>query len=110
MLDWIAALGAPALLVVGSYLGTLSHSLTAAAALRERGVTLRGRRRQRVGRATGAGGRDGSDARPIRSAVPFVYCRERAGAPLGDYQGAPLLPLLDAISPKRCRCYGFGST
>lgn len=42
VLDWIAALGAPALLVVGSYLGTLSHSLTAAAALRERGVPLLG--------------------------------------------------------------------
>jgi dethiobiotin synthetase len=42
VLDWIAALGAPALLVVGSYLGTLSHSLTAVAALRQRGVTLAG--------------------------------------------------------------------
>jgi dethiobiotin synthetase len=40
VLDWIAALGAPALLVVGSYLGTLSHGLTAAAALRSRGVPL----------------------------------------------------------------------
>jgi dethiobiotin synthetase len=38
--DWIAALGVPALLVVGSYLGSLSHSLTAATALRERGVPL----------------------------------------------------------------------
>lgn len=42
VLDWIAALEAPALLVVGSYLGTLSHSLTAAAALRTRGVHLLG--------------------------------------------------------------------
>ncbi len=42
VLDWIAALGAPTLLVVGSYLGSLSHSLTAAAALRQRGVTLLG--------------------------------------------------------------------
>jgi dethiobiotin synthetase len=42
VLDWIAALEAPALLVVGSYLGTLSHSLTAAAVLRERGVTVAG--------------------------------------------------------------------
>ncbi|HEX7236120.1 MAG TPA: dethiobiotin synthase [Gammaproteobacteria bacterium] len=42
VLDWIAALEAPALLVVGSYLGTLSHSLTAAAALRSRGVTVAG--------------------------------------------------------------------
>jgi len=42
VLDWIAALGAPALLVVGSYLGTLSHSLTAAAALQQRSVPLLG--------------------------------------------------------------------
>lgn len=42
VLDWIAALGAPALLVVGSYLGTLSHSLTAASALRTRSITLAG--------------------------------------------------------------------
>lgn len=36
--DWIAALGVPALLVAGSYLGALSHTLTALAALREVGV------------------------------------------------------------------------
>lgn len=42
VLDWIEALGAPALLVVGSYLGTLSHTLTAVAALRQREVDLLG--------------------------------------------------------------------
>jgi len=42
VLDWIAALAAPALLVVGSYLGSLSHSLTAAAALTQRSVTVAG--------------------------------------------------------------------
>jgi len=42
VLDWIAALEAPTLLVVGSYLGTLSHTLTAAAALRARGVAIAG--------------------------------------------------------------------
>jgi len=38
VLDWIVALRAPVLLVAGSYLGTLSHTLTAVAALRARGV------------------------------------------------------------------------
>jgi dethiobiotin synthetase len=38
VLDWIAELGFPVLLVAGSYLGTLSHTLTAVAALRARGV------------------------------------------------------------------------
>lgn len=42
VLDWLAALGAPALLVVGSYLGTLSHTLTAVAALQQRGVATLG--------------------------------------------------------------------
>ena len=42
VLDWIAALGAPALLVTGSYLGTLSHTLTAVGMLRARNVELAG--------------------------------------------------------------------
>lgn len=42
VLDWIAASELPALLVAGSYLGTLSHTLTAAAALRARGIELAG--------------------------------------------------------------------
>jgi dethiobiotin synthetase len=42
VLDWIAALAAPTLLVVGSYLGTLSHTLTAVTALRQRSVLLAG--------------------------------------------------------------------
>ncbi len=40
VLDWAAALGCPALLVAGSYLGTISHSLTALAVLRARGVPV----------------------------------------------------------------------
>jgi dethiobiotin synthetase len=42
VLDWIAALGAPTLLVVGGYLGTLSHTLTAAAVLRDRRCLIAG--------------------------------------------------------------------
>jgi dethiobiotin synthetase len=38
MRDWIAALDVPALLVTGSYLGTLSHTLTALVALREKRI------------------------------------------------------------------------
>ncbi|MDB5455547.1 MAG: bioD [Caulobacter sp.] len=39
-LDLMAALRAPVLLVVGSYLGALSHALTALVALRARGLTV----------------------------------------------------------------------
>jgi dethiobiotin synthetase len=42
VLDWIAESALPALLVAGSYLGTLSHTLTAASALRARGIELAG--------------------------------------------------------------------
>ena len=42
VLDWIAALQAPTLLIVGSYLGTLSHTLTAVSALKTGGVEIIG--------------------------------------------------------------------
>jgi dethiobiotin synthetase len=42
VLDWIKELGIPALVVAGSYLGTLSHTLTTVAAMRERGVKIAG--------------------------------------------------------------------
>ncbi len=42
VLDWIAALEVPALMVTGSYLGTLSHTLTAAGMLQARKVKLAG--------------------------------------------------------------------
>ncbi len=40
VLDWIAASGLPAVLVAGTYLGGMSHTLTALAALRGRGVPV----------------------------------------------------------------------
>lgn len=42
VLDWVTELGVPVLVVVGSYLGTLSHTLATAAAIRERGVAIAG--------------------------------------------------------------------
>jgi dethiobiotin synthetase len=41
-LDWLLALGCPALLVCGSYLGAISHALTAVEALRARRAPLAG--------------------------------------------------------------------
>ena len=38
VLDWIAALGIPALLVTGTYLGAQTHALTALAALQRRSI------------------------------------------------------------------------
>jgi len=42
VLDWLAALDAPALVVVGSHLGAISHALTAVAAVERRGVAVAG--------------------------------------------------------------------
>ena len=41
-LDLIARLGCPVILVTGSYLGALSHTLTALAAIRGRGIVAKG--------------------------------------------------------------------
>ena len=40
-LDWLAGLGCASVLVTGSYLGTLSHTLTALAAMQARGLAPR---------------------------------------------------------------------
>lgn len=42
VLDWMADLGAPVLLVAGTYLGTISHTLAAAACVQARGLRLLG--------------------------------------------------------------------
>ena len=54
VLDWIAASRMPALLVAGSYLGTLTHTLTAAAALRAARRRAGRAGRQRIRREPGA--------------------------------------------------------
>src|SRR3974390_540757 len=41
VVDWMAGLNLPALLVVGGYLGTISHTLTALDVLARRGLSLR---------------------------------------------------------------------
>ena len=40
VLDWMAALGLPAILVTGSYLGTISHTLTALEVMNRAGMTI----------------------------------------------------------------------
>ena len=90
VLDWIAALRVPALLVVGSYLGTLSHSLTAAAALASRGVPL-------LGIVVSE-----SAEQPV-PAAETAECLARfvAGAPicvLPRGRAVPLLPSLSALA------------
>jgi dethiobiotin synthetase len=103
VLDWIAALGAPALLVVGSYLGTLSHTLTAAAALRQRGIGILG---VVVSESTlqpvPAEETAAVIARFVAAPV-LVLPRSAPASPFGSYQGAPLLPLLSSLLPSQER-------
>lgn len=40
VLDWMEAIGIPALLVVGNYLGSISHTLTAISALKQRHIPI----------------------------------------------------------------------
>ena len=42
VLDWMAAVAAPAVIVVGSYLGTISHTLTAVATVQTHGIAVAG--------------------------------------------------------------------
>ncbi len=42
VLDWMADIGATALVVVGSYLGTLSHTLSTVTAMQGRGIRIAG--------------------------------------------------------------------
>src|SRR5262249_42691738 len=41
VLDWMAAVGTPTVLVAGSYLGSISHTLTCLEVLRQRGLLVR---------------------------------------------------------------------
>jgi len=41
MLDWMTALGLPVILVAGSYLGTISHTLTALKVIADAGLTVK---------------------------------------------------------------------
>ena len=75
VLDWMAELGSPVLVVVGSYLGTLSHTLTTVTAMKTRrggnhgSFPARGRgRRRRPQRRTDGGpcGPRADDRRVIR--------------------------------------------
>ena len=90
VLDWIAALGAPALLVTGSYLGTLSHTLTAVGMLRARRRGTRRHHRQRVRDATRHRRRDRGCDRAVRCRGSRFEC-----------SGASMIRVVPRIC---CRC------
>ena len=90
VLDWIAALGAPVLVVCGSYLGAISHALTALAALREH--------RAKVAALVASESEDGVDLNETMAAL-----RRHAGVPVlavrrsAKQIGLDQVPDLDAL-------------
>ena len=95
VLDWIAALGAPALLVVGSYLGTLSHSLTAVTALRQRGVAIAAVVVSESAEQPMPAAETAATLARFVGTVPVRWLPRGAPEPRsGGNQGSPLLPLL----------------
>ena len=96
-LDWIEALTLPVVLVSGSYLGAISHALTAAEVLRLRGVELRA---IVVSESEGAPTPPQTVADAIRRHVDGpVFCMAR-GAPAPESLAA-LLPAPHAGQPVR---------
>lgn len=69
MRDWIAALHSPAILVVGTYLGALSHGLSAAEALHARGIPIQA---VVVSESEHPAMSVEETARPLRSLVPYA--------------------------------------
>ena len=67
VIDWIAAVASPTVLVTGSYLGAISHTLTALETLSARRHRDSRDHRQRIRRAAGAAERDCRDDRTLRS-------------------------------------------
>lgn len=86
--DWIRALHIPAIVVAGTYLGTISHSLSTLLALRAAGIELRA---LVLSESPGAPVSPEETARSLRSHMDlpiFIVPRD------GD---ADLLPLLDGL-------------
>jgi dethiobiotin synthetase len=95
-LDLIARLGHPAVLVAGSYLGAISHTLTALGALRQAGVQVAG---IVVSESEASAGLDDTveTLRQFAASTIAVYALPRlAGAEEEKWRKAPLLTgLLD---------------
>ena len=67
VLDWMADLGLPILLVTGAYLGTISHTLTALAALAGRGLAPKALVVNDTGDGPVALAETAADHRPLRA-------------------------------------------
>ena len=94
VLDWIAALGLPAVLVGGSYLGALSHTLTAARALETDGVEIAA---AVISESAESGVGLGPTVETVRAFLPGspVVTLPRIVAPTRPWRVAP--PLIESV-------------
>lgn len=79
-LDWVAALGCPSLLVAGTYLGAISHALTAVAALASRGLALTAVVANETRGSTVPLGETCAEMRRFLPGVPVLACPQGAQA------------------------------
>jgi dethiobiotin synthetase len=99
-LDLIAGLGCPAILVTGSYLGAISHTLTALDCLRGRNVPIQGIVVSES--ATSAGLADTVESIEQFGGPELRVCAlpRLSGSDLAKYRGAP--PLAEILGVDRC--------
>jgi dethiobiotin synthetase len=93
VLDWMSALRVPALLVTGSYLGTISHTLTALHVLAQRNLDI-------------AGVVVSESAQPGASLDDTVTTIARFAVPI-EIIGVPRLPDAATSHPAILRCAGL---
>lgn len=98
VLDWIAALQCPVLLVAGSYLGTLSHTLSAALALRESGCIVAGIVVNESVEQPVPPGDTASVLRRFTAPVPVVVAKREGKAEVGKALLALVEPQLEQTS------------
>jgi dethiobiotin synthetase len=94
VLDWIAAINVPVLLVTGSYLGSLSHTLTALDALRRRDLTIKALVLNETEGSTVSMSDTASTLRRFASAVPLVALSRQPFGAKPDPAFAELAALL----------------
>jgi dethiobiotin synthetase len=96
-LDLISLLGHPVILVTGSYLGAISHTLTAVAALRGRGIVVTGIIVSESDRSVGLTDTTESLAQFAGADVPVYALPRLTGSDEEKWRAAPsLLALCDA--------------
>ncbi len=96
VLDWLHALELPVLLVAGSYLGSISHTLTALTVLADRGQRVAG---LVVSETLGAGVALDAVEKTVTRHFPAVPCFNLPRQPAGGPPAAVLGLLADRLRP-----------